>query len=205
MGNINDKKLTINRRTITITLFLILAFGLWYALLYLPIRQRIRNADTIELEDAIMLEELRTAKIRSMQSEIRENQENGAPVVPSYDNFKEEAEELNRIFGTADHLRIEFAPPERDGTTVRRNAEINCTAKNYEHAADMLHELLNGENRVMVHDVSIFPENEAEGGNDILKGAVRLSFLLTYYETAVDAESTEGITVWNDEDQTQME
>lgn len=205
MRNDFDRKLTMRRKAAGIAALLIIAFALWYVLLYLLVRERIYRADTAELEDAMMLEELRTAKLLSMQEEIKANQEAGAPVVPSYDNFKEEAKELNTIFGRTDHLKIEFAAPELDGMTVRRNAEVSCTVKDYEHATDMLHELLNGKNRVMIHEISVVPAKENDNGNNVLEGAVNLSFLLTYYETTADAESAEGLTVEKNDEKEQTE
>ena len=91
----SDKK---ERRAIVVLLLLILLTG-WYVGIYSPIQERIEAADTTDLEDAIAMEQVKSARIKSMQAEIQENKDADAPVVPSYNNFKEELEELNRIHG----------------------------------------------------------------------------------------------------------
>lgn len=88
------------KAAIVVLLLLILLTG-WYVGIYSPIQERIEAADTTDLEDAIAMEQVKSARIKSMQAEIQENKDADAPVVPSYNNFKEELEELNRIHGQA--------------------------------------------------------------------------------------------------------
>ena len=64
---------------------------------------------------------MKASKIKAMQAEIDENRASGAPVVPSYNNFKQELEQLNEVYGRAYEFSFTFSEPEVDGTGVRRN------------------------------------------------------------------------------------
>ena len=69
--------------------------------IYLPVQRRIEAADTAELDAQIQLEQMKAMQIRQMEEEIEENKTSNAPMVPAYNHFKTETEELNRIFANA--------------------------------------------------------------------------------------------------------
>lgn len=75
------------KAAIVVLLLLILLTG-WYVGIYSPIQERIEAADTTDLEDAIAMEQVKSARIKSMQAEIQENKDADAPVVPSYNILK---------------------------------------------------------------------------------------------------------------------
>ena len=64
-------------------------------------QRRIEAADTAELDAQIQLEQMKAMQIRQMEEEIEENKASNAPMVPAYNHFKTETEELNRIFANA--------------------------------------------------------------------------------------------------------
>lgn len=116
------------KAAIVVLLLLILLTG-WYVGIYSPIQERIEAADTTDLEDAIAMEQVKSARIKSMQLRSQENKDADAPVVPSYNNFKEELEELNRIHGQAYDFLFTFNEPEVNGTNIRRSVTVNCSAE----------------------------------------------------------------------------
>lgn len=59
------------KAAIVVLLLLILLTG-WYVGIYSPIQERIEAADTTDLEDAIAMEQVKSARIKSMQAEIQE-------------------------------------------------------------------------------------------------------------------------------------
>lgn len=84
-----------------------------------------------------------------------------------------------------------------DGTDVRRNIAVYCEAENYDAAAELMRQILQGPYRSMIHDVSINSMARALANQmaDLKKGRVSLSFNMTYYETTVGADSLEGLPV----------
>lgn len=141
------------------------------------------------------LEQMKASRIKTMQAEIDENRASGAPVVPSYNNFKQELEQLNEVYGHAYEFSFTFSEPEVDGTGVRRNIAVYCEAENYDAAAELMRQILQGPYRSMIHDVSINSMTSALANQmaDLKKGRVSLSFNMTYYETTVGADSLEGL------------
>ena len=92
--------LTRTQKLALVLLALLVLLAGWYVGIYTPIQDRIRAADTAGLEDEIALEQMKASKIKAMQAEIDENRASGAPVVPSYNNFKQELEQLNEVYGS---------------------------------------------------------------------------------------------------------
>ena len=91
-----------------------------------------------------------TLRNQEMQAEIQENKDADAPVVPSYNNFKEELEELNRIHGQAYDFLFTFNEPEVNGTNIRRSVTVNCSAEDYDAAVEMMREILQGPYRSLI-------------------------------------------------------
>ena len=179
-----------------VLLLLILRTG-WYVGIYSPIQERIEAADTTDLEDAIAMEQVKSARIKSMQAEIQENKDADAPVVPSYNNFKEELEELNRIHGQAYDFLFTFNEPEVNGTNIRRSVTVNCSAEDYDAAVEMMREILQGPYRSLIYNISMDSVSavDADFEPNIKEGRVELTFNMNYFETTEGAESLEGLQV----------
>ena len=101
MKSILSYVLTRGEKIALLLIVLLILLGGWYGFIYRPVQERIAAADTTDLESQMELEQMRAAKIKAMQAEIEENKAVGAPVVPSYNNFKQVLDEINRIFGRA--------------------------------------------------------------------------------------------------------
>jgi len=165
--------------------------------IYSPIQERIEAADTTDLEDAIAMEQVKSARIKSMQAEIQENKDADAPVVPSYNNFKEELEELNRIHGQAYDFLFTFNEPEVNGTNIRRSVTVNCSAEDYDAAVEMMREILQGPYRSLIYNISMDSVSavDADFEPNIKEGRVELTFNMNYFETTEGAESLEGLQI----------
>lgn len=196
MKSIFSYVLTKKEKALLVFLAVAILGGLWYGGIYYPTRLRIEAADTTEIEDEMVIEQIRASKIQAMQKEINANREAGAPIVPSYNNFKQEAEELNRIFANAYDFDFQFAEPQEDGTTVRRNITVTFHADNYDAAVRMIAQVLDGPYRSMIQDINISSNSQvqAEHVDDVRIDRVTVSFLLTYYETSYDSDDVEGLT-----------
>ncbi len=184
------------KAALVVLLVLALLVG-WYVGIYSPIQERIEAADTTDLEDEMALEQVKAAKIKSMQKEIQENKDAGAPVVPSYNNFKEELEELNRIHGQAYDFDFTFNEPEVNGSNIRRSISVTCSAENYDAAVEMMREILQGPYRSLIYNISMDSVSavDADFEPNIKEGRVDLTFDMNYFETTEGAESLEGLQV----------
>ena len=138
-----------------------------------------------------------TLRNQEMQAEIQENKDADAPVVPSYNNFKEELEELNRIHGQAYDFLFTFNEPEVNGTNIRRSVTVNCSAEDYDAAVEMMREILQGPYRSLIYNISMDSVSavDADFEPNIKEGRVELTFNMNYFETTEGAESLEGLQI----------
>lgn len=197
MKSVMNYVLTRTQKLALVLVALLVLLTGWYVGIYTPIQERIKAADTTELEDEMAMEQMKASRIKAMQAEIDANKASGAPVVPSYNNFKQELEQLNEVYGRAYEFTFSFSEPEVDGTGVRRNIAVNCEAENYDAAVELMRQILQGPYRSMIHDVNITSLSISVPNlmMDLKKGRVRLDFNMTYYETTVGADSLEGLPV----------
>lgn len=197
MKSVMNYVLTRTQKLALVLVALLVLLAGWYVGIYTPIQDRIQAADTTELEDEMALEQMKASRIKSMQAEIDANRASGAPVVPSYNNFKQELEQLNEVYGRAYEFNFAFSEPEVDGTGVRRNIAVSCEAENYDAAVELMRQILEGPYRSMIHDVNITSLSISVPNLmlDLKKGRVSLTFNMTYYETTVGADSLEGLPV----------
>ena len=101
MNSLGKYVLTKTQKIVLLVVVFALIAGGYYAGFYLPVQRRIEVADTAELDAQIQLEQMKAMQIRQMEEEIEENKASNAPMVPAYNHFKTETEELNRIFANA--------------------------------------------------------------------------------------------------------
>ena len=144
---------------------------------------------------------MKAMQIRQMEEEIEENKASNAPMVPAYNHFKTETEELNRIFANAYDFTFQYSEPQVDGMEIRRAMNISFTADSFDHAVSMLHEVVEGPYRCLIEDLSIQDDKDLE--NEELED-IRIhpvAFQLTYFETRYDAESEEGLELEPEETQ----
>lgn len=203
MNSLQKYTLTRTQKIVLLLLvFLLLAAGYYFGF-YLPVTQRIEAADTTELDSQIQLEQITAMRIRKMQQVIEENKANQSPMVPAYNHFKAETEELNRIFAKAYKYNFQYGEPQVDGMQIRRAMNISFQADSYDSAVAMIHEVLEGPYRCLIGDLSISDAGKTEKGEqpDIWIRPVSVNFQLTYFETRYDADTEEGLPAQVEETQ----
>ena len=166
MNSLGKYVLTKTQKIVLLVVVFAMIAGGYYAGFYLPVQRRIEAADTAELDAQIQLEQMKAMQIRQMEEEIEENKASNEPMVPAYNHFKTETEELNRIFANAYDFTFQYSEPQVDGMEIRRAMNISFTADSFDHAVSMLHEVVEGPYRCLIEDLSIQDdkdlENEAE-------------------------------------------
>ena len=115
--------------------------------------------------------------------------------------FKEETEELNRIFADAYNFSFQYSEPKVDGMQIRRAINLSFTAESFDKAVSMIHEVLEGPYRCLIEDLSIEDDEDETEEMDIRNHPVSVTFQLTYFETRYDAESEEGLDLEPEETQ----
>lgn len=203
MNSLGKYVLTKTQKIVLLVVVFAMIAGGYYAGFYLPVQRRIEAANTAELDAQIQLEQMKAMQIRQMEEEIEENKASNEPMVPAYNHFKTETEELNRIFANAYDFTFQYSEPQVDGMEIRRAMNISFTADSFDHAVSMLHEVVEGPYRCLIEDLSIQDDKDLENEEleDIRIHPVAVAFQLTYFETRYDAESEEGLELEPEETQ----
>ncbi len=162
MNSLGKYVLTKTQKIVLLVVVFALIAGGYYAGFYLPVQRRIEAADTAELDAQIQLEQMKAMQIRQMEEEIEENKASNAPMVPAYNHFKTETEELNRIFANAYDFTFQYSEPQVDRMEIRRAMNISFTADSFDHAVSMLHEVVEGPYRCLIEDLSIQDDKDLE-------------------------------------------
>ncbi|WP_130836542.1 hypothetical protein [Lachnoclostridium sp. Marseille-P6806] len=190
------------KKEIALLLFLVaLLMGLlYYQFVYTDIRTRELSLDTASLEDEIMLEEAKAARIEAMQAEILTNQGGQATgVVETYNNLKREIAMLNDIFSEAETFQLAFDQAVADGDAVRRGIRCSFTARDYTSAKKMIEALHDSKYRCLIRELTITSRNDlvykdgARGVLDLDEGPVAVDLKVTFFETLYGASTTDGL------------
>lgn len=186
------------RELFLLLVLIVLLLGLlYYCFIHQPVERRIRAADTTEIENTILSEQQKQQRIRSMQQEMEASGGDSGSYVPTYNNFNEEANLLNTIFGSTASYHFTYHEPEAEDDVVRRQIDISFTAGSYAEAHEMLLQLKDSPYRLLIQDVSL-----SAGGNTSIDGAlpglqssneISGSLSITFYETLYDAQTTDGL------------
>ncbi len=176
----------------------VLLLGLiYYRFIHVPVEQRIRAADTTEIENSILSEQQKQQRIHSMQQEMEQSGGDSGSYVPTYNNFNEEANLLNQIFGNAPSYHFTYHEPVAEDDVVRRQIDISFTVGSYAEAHNMLLQLKDAPYCLLMQDVSL-----SAGGETAIDGAlpslqrsneINGSLSITFYETLYDAQTTDGL------------
>lgn len=196
MNSLQKYILSKSQKALLLILVIVLMAVGYVVFFYLPIQERIEAADTSDLEAEIQTEQIKARQISKMKAEINGNKESGQPMVPAYNQFRSETEEINRIFANAYNFSFQYSEPQIDGMQIRRAMNITFDAESYDKAVSMIHEVLNGPYRCIIEDLSIQDNAEHHENEeaDIRRDPVSVSFQLTYFETRYDADTEEGLT-----------
>lgn len=173
-----------------LVLAVILLAMVYYRFVYVPVQDQISALDTTALEDQIQAETIRAQQIKKMQTEMSQNKNASLGEVATYDNQKNELNELNDIFQDADTFNLNFEQPVASDNTVRRNINITFTASGYDTAEKIISSIYSGRYRCLISDLDM---QAAADTSSMQSGEVSCSMTVTFYETLYNAATQEGL------------
>lgn len=191
-------KRELKRREIALLLVLtVVLLGLvYYQFIYKSVKNAETEYDTTEIENEILAEETKSAQKKRMLAEIEANKDENK-IVESYDNIKNEINELNDIFADSESFSFSYDTPTANDDAVRRPIAVVFTAKDYATAKSILTKLSDSYYRCLITDLSV---NTASlqgyaSGDNIASGPVSVSLNVTFYETLYNATTTDGLQI----------
>lgn len=125
-----------------------------------------------------------------MEDELAQLGDNeNLPEVATYDNIRNELNELNAMLGGTATYNLAFGQPTLDNQLVRRPVTVSFTVPDYTAALNMVRQLENGTYRCEISDFSMTGEVMADGS----VSSVNATLSVTYLETTNGATNTSGL------------
>ena len=159
----------------------------------------VQNVANMKAANAVELEEVQTqitvqSTIASMRSSMQHELDQmgdveNLPVIATYDNLRNELDELNAILGQATSFDMKMAQPTVEGETVRRTITLTFTTPNYDAAIALVEGLQNSKYRCEITDFSFNGKMLADGSIESVSGTLNV----TYYETTADSTNLNGL------------
>lgn len=186
---IMSRDFTTAEKILLMGLALILVGLAYYYFVDTPVRQAIASSkaevDTLQLE--LTSAQKRLSYLEGIQKNIDSLQNQGdLGWMGSYNNSNAEVKFLNDVLANTKRYSINFANVLRNGDQIRRNFTLQFSTRNYAEAQEILTQLLEGENRCLVGDMSCTINTD---------GSVTLTATATFYETLVGGVPDAGLPV----------
>ncbi|MDD6685149.1 MAG: hypothetical protein PUE47_05090 [Lachnospiraceae bacterium] len=185
-----------------LALAVILLAMVYYRFVYVPVQDQISALDTTALEDQIQAETIRAQQMKKMQAEISQDKNASLGEVATYDNQKNELNELNDIFQDADTFNLNFEQPVASDNIVRRNISITFTASGYDTAEKIISSIYSGRYRCLISDLDMQAPADS---SSMQTGEVSCSMSVTFYETLYHAATKEGLIMADSSSDSQTE
>lgn len=157
------KKLSIREKVLLVILLIMGGVLAYYYAFYIPTQNKIAELEEqfITIDDAIIVADVKVAKLQEMQAELKRIKEEGIEnirEVPAYDNRQNLMTELSTILSKAQTYNIRFNDVTTDDVTISRNITLDYTCGSYEAAKTILQEIYDGKYPCAFTDV--FLSNE---------------------------------------------
>lgn len=184
------RRFTLREIAFLIVLLLVLFVGLYFLLVYYPIKDRV---DALRIEQDVVDKEIADATVTkadydAMQKELEEIyklEESERTYMPDHSTARKTlTDEFGRIFGTIvpsinyDDQRT----PAEDDTVYIRNVSITFEAESYDHARELLDKLMNiGTPRIRSQMTRLY-FGLSGGASHVQEGKLTVSCNILFYE-----------------------
>lgn len=191
-----NRKFT-KRENLLLLLFtaMLLAVGYYYFVAK-PVRSSIEacRMEQAALDDELSLQIMKAAKKKKMLDDMEGNPPKTQGEIVPYNNLKQEMNELYDILTDASSYSLSFSEAVATGNIVRRNINISFQTETYEKASSILEQMKNSRFRSLIRDVSLVTGTGRNSTSGLSQAElVSANVRITYYETTIGAESTDGL------------
>lgn len=177
-------------------LLLILAFLLIVACYYFLVVKNVadtmaaNNQQLAQIDTSIAVQEALAIDRARMEAELAALGDNESlPEVATYDNIRNELDELNALMEGATSYNLSFGQPTLEGELVRREVTVSFSVPDYASALNVVRALENGTYRCLIADFTLKGELLADGS----VSTVDAKLTVTYLETTSGATNLNGL------------
>lgn len=190
--SILNRSLSTREKALVLTLVIVLLVAAYYFLVVRNVAET-QEANAVAIEDVHTQIEVQKAVAQGREKMQRELDSLGTlanlPEVATYDNLRNELDELNSILRFTTSYDLKFSTPELDGSTIRRAVNITFSVPSYDEALAIVGRLQGGTYRCDVTNFSLDATMTADGTVTNVNAVMEVKF----FESPTDAESLNGL------------
>lgn len=191
-----NRKFTAREAWLLLLLSVMLLALFYYLALYRPVNLEVeRCADLqVPVEEDLELQMMKATRKKKMVDELENAPEKQQGELLPYNNIKNEITDLYEALSPAATYNLSFSEAVASGNIVRRDISISFQTENYQKVRSILEQMHSSPYRCILKDLSIsVNKSRGEAGGMSAAELINVNVNITFYETLVGAENTNGL------------
>ena len=191
-----NRKFTAREAWLLLLLSVMLLALFYYLALYRPVNLEVERCAALQVpvEEDLELQMMKATRKKKMVDELENAPEKQQGELLPYNNIKNEITDLYEALSPAATYNLSFSEAVASGNIVRRDISISFQAENYQKVRSILEQMHSSPYRCILKDLSI-SVNKSRGEAGVMSAAelINVNVNITFYETLVGAENTNGL------------
>lgn len=203
-----NRKFTAREAWLLLLLSVMLLALFYYLALYRPVNLEVERCAALQVpvEEDLELQMMKAARKKKMVDELENAPEKQQGELLPYNNIKNEITDLYEALSPAATYNLSFSEAVASGNIVRRDISISFQAENYQKVRSILEQMHSSPYRCILKDLSIsVNKSRGEAGGMSAAELINVNVNITFYETLVGAENTNGLVFEKQESKSENE
>lgn len=203
-----NRKFTAREAWLLLLLSVMLLALFYYLALYRPVNLEVERCAALQVpvEEDLELQMMKAARKKKMVDELENAPEKQQGELLPYNNIKNEITDLYEALSPAVTYNLSFSEAVASGNIVRRDISISFQADTYQKVRSILEQMHSSPYRCILKDLSIsVNKSRGEAGGMSAAELINVNVNITFYETLVGAENTNGLVFEKQESKSENE
>ena len=191
-----NRKFTAREAWLLLLLSVMLLALFYYLALYRPVNLEVERCAALQVpvEEDLELQMMKATRKKKMVDELENAPKKQQGELLPYNNIKNEITDLYEALSPAATYNLSFSEAVASGNIVRRDISISFQAENYQKVRSILEQMHSSPYRCILKDLSIsVNKSRGEAGGMSAAELINVNVNITFYETLVGAENTNGL------------
>ncbi len=203
-----NRKFTAREAWLLLLLSVMLLALFYYLALYRPVNLEVERCAALQVpvEEDLELQMMKATRKKKMVDELENAPEKQQGELLPYNNIKNEITDLYEALSPAATYNLSFSEAVASGNIVRRDISISFQADTYQKVRSILEQMHSSPYRCILKDLSIsVNKSRGEAGGMSAAELIDVNVNITFYETLVGAENTNGLVFEKQESKSENE
>ena len=188
-----NRKFTAREAWLLLLLSVMLLALFYYLALYRPVNLEVERCAALQVpvEEDLELQMMKATRKKKMVDELENAPEKQQGELLPYNNIKNE---ITDLYEALSPYNLSFSEAVASGNIVRRDISISFQTENYQKVRSILEQMHSSPYRCILKDLSIsVNKSRGEAGGMSAAELINVNVNITFYETLVGAENTNGL------------